>query len=48
MNSLVSCDKDDDNIVTTESSPPTVKLNATNNVNITEDIIYAEGLSHDD
>lgn len=45
---LISCEKDDDNIVTNESSSPTVKLNATYNVNITEDIIYAEGLSHDD
>ena len=48
MASLFSCDKDDDNIVTPESSSPTVKLNATYDVNITEDIIYAEGLSHDD
>ena len=45
---LISCDKDDDNI----SPPvipllPTVKLNATYEVNITEDITYAEGLSHD-
>jgi len=45
---LISCEKDDDNIVTPESSSPTVKLNATYDVNITEDIIYAEGLSHDD
>jgi len=44
---LFSCDKDDDNIVTPESSSPTVKLNATYEVNIREDIIYAEGLSHD-
>ena len=44
---LISCEKDDDNIVTNESSSPTVKLNATYDVNITEDIIYAEGLSHD-
>ena len=44
---LISCEKDDDNIVTPESSSPTVKLNATYDVNITEDIIYAEGLSHD-
>ena len=48
MVSLISCEKDDDNIVTPESSSPTVKLNATYDVNITEDIIYAEGLSHDD
>jgi len=48
MASLISCEKDDDNIVTPESSSPTVKLNATYDVNITEDIIYAEGLSHDD
>ena len=47
MVSLISCEKDDDNIVTPESSSPTVKLNATYDVNITEDIIYAEGLSHD-
>ena len=44
---LISCEKDDDNIVTNESSSPTVKLNTTYEVNITEDIIYAEGLSHD-
>ena len=44
---MISCEKDDDNIVTPESSSPTVKLNATYDVNITEDIIYAEGLSHD-
>jgi para-nitrobenzyl esterase len=44
---LFSCDKDDNNIVTPESSSPTVKLNATYEVNIREDIIYAEGLSHD-
>ena len=44
---LISCEKDDNNIVTNESSSPTVKLNATYDFNITEDIIYAEGLSHD-
>ena len=44
---LISCEKDDDNIVTNESSSPTVKFNATYDFNITEDIIYAEGLSHD-
>jgi para-nitrobenzyl esterase len=47
MLSLISCDKDDDNIVIPESSSPTLKLNATYEVTITEDIIYAEGLSHD-
>ena len=47
MLSLISCDKDDDNIVIPESSSPTVKLNATYEVTITEDIIYAKGLSHD-
>ena len=47
MLSLISCDKDDDNIVIPESYSPTVKLNATYEVTITEDIIYAEGLSHD-
>ena len=47
MLSLISCDKDDDNIVIDESSSPTVKLNANYEVTITEDIIYAEGLSHD-
>ena len=47
MLSLISCDKDDDEIVTPESSSPTVKLNATYEVTITEDITYAEGLSHD-
>ena len=48
MVSLISCDSDDDNIVTPERSSPTVKLNATYDVNVTEDIIYAEGLSHND
>ncbi|MDA9360307.1 hypothetical protein N9R15_00850 [Flavobacteriaceae bacterium] len=47
MVSLISCDKDDNNIITPETSVPTVKLNATYEVNITEDITYAEGLSHD-
>ena len=47
MVSLISCDKDDDNIITPEISAPTVKLNTTYEVNITEDITYAEGLSHD-
>ena len=47
MVSLISCDKDDNNIITSETSVPTVKLNATYEVNITEDITYAEGLSHD-
>ncbi len=46
--SLISCSKEDDSIVVQESSSPTVKLNATYDVKITEDIIYAEGLSHDD
>lgn len=44
---LISCDKDDDNISPPIISAPTVKLNTTYKVNITEDIIYAEGLSHD-
>ena len=44
---VLSCSKDDDNIVTPESFSPTVKLNATYEVNITEDIVYAEGFSHD-
>ena len=47
MLSLISCDKDDDNIVIDESSSPTVKMNANYEVTITEDIIYAKGLSHD-
>ena len=47
MLSLISCDKDDGKIVIPESYSPTVKLNATYEVTITEDIIYAEGLSHD-
>ena len=47
MLSLMSCDKDDDSIVIPESTSPTVKLNATYEVTITEDIIYAKGLSHD-
>jgi predicted esterase len=45
--SLISCNKDDDNIITPELSVPTVKLNTTYEVTITEDITYAEGLSHD-
>jgi len=44
---VLSCGKDDDNIVTPQSFSPTVKLNATYEVNITEDIVYAEGFSHD-
>ena len=47
MVSLISCDKDDNNIITPETSAPTVKLNTTYEVTITEDITYAEGLSHD-
>ena len=47
MVSLISCDKDDNNIITPETSVPTVKLNATYEVTIREDITYAEGLSHD-
>jgi len=44
---LISCDKDNDNISPPVISAPIVKLNATYEVNITEDITYAEGLSHD-
>ena len=44
---LISCDKDNDNISPPLISAPIVKLNATYEVNITEDITYAEGLSHD-
>ena len=47
MACLISCDKDDDNINAPVISAPTVKLNTTYEVNITEDITYAEGLSHD-
>jgi para-nitrobenzyl esterase len=47
MVSLISCDKDNDNINIPVISIPTVKLNTTYEVNITEDITYAEGLSHD-
>jgi para-nitrobenzyl esterase len=47
MVSLISCDKDNDNINIPVISVPTVKLNTTYEVNITEDITYAEGLSHD-
>jgi para-nitrobenzyl esterase len=47
MVSLISCDKDNDNINIPVTSVPTVKLNTTYEVNITEDITYAEGLSHD-
>lgn len=45
--SFISCNKDDNNIITPEISAPTVKLNTTYEVSITEDITYAEGLSHD-
>ena len=45
--SFISCDKDDDNISVPEISAPIVKLNTTYEVAITEDIIYAEGLSHE-
>lgn len=44
---LISCDKKDENINTPEKSAPTVKLNTTYEVTITEDITYAQGLSHD-
>ena len=47
MACLISCDKDDDNINPPITSAPTVKLNTTYEVNITEDITYAEGFSHD-
>ena len=47
MVSFISCKKGDDNIITPEISAPTVKLNTTYEVSITEDITYAEGLSHD-
>jgi para-nitrobenzyl esterase len=47
MACLISCDKDDDNINPLITSAPTVNLNTTYEVNITEDITYAEGLSHD-
>ena len=43
---ILSCAKDDNNKITPENSSPPVKLNTTYEVNITEDIIYAEGLSH--
>ena len=45
--SFISCDKDDDNISVPEISAPIVKLNTTYEVAITEDITYAEGLSHE-
>lgn len=45
--SFISCDKDDDNISAPEISAPIVKLNTTYEVAITEDITYAEGLSHE-
>jgi para-nitrobenzyl esterase len=44
---LISCDKKDENIITPEKSAPTVKLNTTYEVTITDDITYAQGLSHD-
>ena len=47
MMSLISCDKDNDNINIPLISVPTVKLNTTYEVNITEDITYAKGLSYD-
>lgn len=47
MVSFISCNKGDDNIITPEISAPTVKLNTTYEVSITEEITYAEGLSHD-
>ena len=47
MVSFISCKKGDDNIITPEISAPTVKLNTTYEVSITEEITYAEGLSHD-
>lgn len=45
--SLVSCDKDAESIATPIPASPTVTQDATYQVNITEDITYAEGLRHD-
>ncbi len=47
MMSLISCNKDGDNISPPVISAPIVKLNTTYEVSIAEDITYAEGLSHD-
>ncbi|MBL6657647.1 MAG: alpha/beta hydrolase [Flavobacteriales bacterium] len=47
MVSLISCNKDGDNISPPVISAPIVKLNTTYEVSIAEDITYAEGLSHD-
>ena len=47
MACLISCDKNDNNSNAPVISVPSVKLNTSYEVNITEDITYAEGLSHD-
>ena len=46
MACLMSCDQGDDIINAPVLSVPTVKWNTTYDVNMTEDINYAEGLSH--
>lgn len=43
---LTACNKDNDNI-TLDTNRPIVKQDATYEVIVTEDLIYAEGLSHD-
>ena len=43
---LTECNKDNDNI-TLDTNRPIVKQDATYEVIVTEDLIYAEGLSHD-
>ncbi|MCH2082656.1 MAG: carboxylesterase family protein [Saprospiraceae bacterium] len=44
--SLIACNQDKDNIISPETSIPTVKQLPTYQVDITENITYAEGLSH--
>jgi para-nitrobenzyl esterase len=44
---LVACNKNNDNKVTPTETAPTVRQNSTYQVNVTENITYAEGLSHD-
>ena len=46
MACLMSCDQGDDSTNAPIPSVPTVKRNTTYDVNLTEDINYAEGLSH--
>jgi predicted esterase len=44
---LTACQKEDDNMISFDNTVPIVKQDATYNVIISENITYAQGLSHD-